>query len=175
MADLSTVVKKAFCAKSSFSIEIWFCEIAQTYYYDRAQSCAIALRSPASERSSDLKRYSPDIHQGVCAVRGARGTAHLSPLLICGAPPLLWWWCGATFLCRARVPTVRAAHGTQRASARATARTLIDPEPAERGGRVGQSGPPEHKHIYQRKTARSKPVYGEKSARRQCATFAPKS
>ena len=49
---------------------------------------------------------------------------------------------------RARVPTVRAAHGTQRASARATARTLIDPEPwAERGGRVGQSGPPEHKHI----------------------------
>ena len=28
----------------------------------RAQSCAIALRSPAPERSSDLKRYSPDIH-----------------------------------------------------------------------------------------------------------------
>jgi hypothetical protein len=27
-----------------------------------AQSCAIALRSPASERPSDLKRYSPDIH-----------------------------------------------------------------------------------------------------------------
>ena len=27
----------------------------------RAQSCAIALRSPAPERSSDLKRYSPDI------------------------------------------------------------------------------------------------------------------
>ena len=25
-------------------------------------SCAIALRSPAPERSSDLKRYSPDIH-----------------------------------------------------------------------------------------------------------------
>ena len=30
--------------------------------HDRVQSCAIALRSPASERSSDLKRYSPDIH-----------------------------------------------------------------------------------------------------------------
>jgi hypothetical protein len=29
----------------------------------RAQSCAIALRSPAPERSSDLKRYSPDIHR----------------------------------------------------------------------------------------------------------------
>ena len=28
----------------------------------RAQSCAIALRSPASERSPDLNRYSPDIH-----------------------------------------------------------------------------------------------------------------
>jgi hypothetical protein len=28
----------------------------------RAQSCAIALRPPAPERSSDLKRYSPDIH-----------------------------------------------------------------------------------------------------------------
>ena len=28
----------------------------------RAQSCAIALRSPAPERSSDLKPYSPDIH-----------------------------------------------------------------------------------------------------------------
>ena len=28
----------------------------------RAQSCTIALRSPAPERSSDLKRYSPDIH-----------------------------------------------------------------------------------------------------------------
>ena len=27
-----------------------------------AQSCAIALRSPVSERPSDLKRYSPDIH-----------------------------------------------------------------------------------------------------------------
>ena len=26
------------------------------------QSCAIALRSPASERSPDLNRYSPDIH-----------------------------------------------------------------------------------------------------------------
>jgi hypothetical protein len=26
---------------------------------ERSQSCAIALRSPASERSSDLKRYSP--------------------------------------------------------------------------------------------------------------------
>eukprot|EP00964_Phaeocystis_antarctica_P036129 scaffold20650_cov74-Phaeocystis_antarctica.AAC.1 len=30
--------------------------------HDRAQSCAIALRSPASERPSDSKRYSPDIH-----------------------------------------------------------------------------------------------------------------
>ena len=30
--------------------------------HDRVQSCAIALRSPASERSPDLKRYSPDIH-----------------------------------------------------------------------------------------------------------------
>eukprot|EP00964_Phaeocystis_antarctica_P067677 scaffold40957_cov63-Phaeocystis_antarctica.AAC.1 len=30
--------------------------------HDRAQSCAIALRSPASERPSDLNRYSPDIH-----------------------------------------------------------------------------------------------------------------
>ena len=29
--------------------------------FTRAQSCAIALRSPASERSSDLERYSPDI------------------------------------------------------------------------------------------------------------------
>jgi len=29
--------------------------------HDRAQSCAIALRSPASERPSDLNRYSPDI------------------------------------------------------------------------------------------------------------------
>ena len=56
---------------------------------------------------------------------------------------------------RARVPTVRAAHGTQRASARATARTLIDPEPAERGGRVGQSGPPEHKHIRGKQRARN--------------------
>ena len=34
---------------------------------------------------------------------------------------------------RARVPSVRAAHGTQRASARVTARTLIDPD----GGRCG--------------------------------------
>jgi hypothetical protein len=51
----------------------------------RAQSCAIALRSPAPERSSDLKRYSPDIHllpesgdlfpsQGSCAVLSLRGT-----------------------------------------------------------------------------------------------------
>eukprot|EP00964_Phaeocystis_antarctica_P098070 scaffold64123_cov54-Phaeocystis_antarctica.AAC.1 len=31
--------------------------------HDRAQSCAIALRSPASERPSDPNRYSPDIHQ----------------------------------------------------------------------------------------------------------------
>ena len=30
--------------------------------HDRVQSCAIALRSPASERPSDLNRYSPDIH-----------------------------------------------------------------------------------------------------------------
>eukprot|EP00964_Phaeocystis_antarctica_P144267 scaffold110018_cov69-Phaeocystis_antarctica.AAC.6 len=30
--------------------------------HDRAQSRAIALRSPASERPSDHNRYSPDIH-----------------------------------------------------------------------------------------------------------------
>ena len=32
--------------------------------HDQAQSCAIALRSPASERPSDLSRYSPDIQHG---------------------------------------------------------------------------------------------------------------
>ena len=74
---------------------------------------------------------------------------------------------------RARVPTVRAAHGTQRASARATARTLIDPEPAERGGRVGQSGPPEHKHI--RGKQRTRNVSMGRNSARQRATFAPKS
>ena len=30
--------------------------------HDRAQSCAIALRSPASEKPSELKRNSPDMH-----------------------------------------------------------------------------------------------------------------
>ena len=29
---------------------------------DQAQSLVIALRSPATKRSSDLNRYSPDIH-----------------------------------------------------------------------------------------------------------------
>ncbi len=32
--------------------------------YHRAQSCAIALRSPAPERSSDRERHSPDVHHG---------------------------------------------------------------------------------------------------------------
>ena len=43
--------------------------------HDRVQSCAIALRSPASERSSDLKRYSPDIHGEIQAVRFFFGSA----------------------------------------------------------------------------------------------------
>ena len=47
--------------------------------HDRAQSCAIALRSPASERPSDLNRYSPDIHH---QVRGAAQRHPAYPLIL---------------------------------------------------------------------------------------------
>eukprot|EP00964_Phaeocystis_antarctica_P089844 scaffold57397_cov71-Phaeocystis_antarctica.AAC.1 len=59
--------------------------------HDRAQSCAIALRSPASERPSDANRYSPDIHRAArarsAALRhrlegeGARSAASLAQTL----------------------------------------------------------------------------------------------
>ena len=45
----------------------------------RVQSCAIALRSPASERPSDLNRYSPDIHH---QVRGAAQRHPAYPLIL---------------------------------------------------------------------------------------------
>ena len=47
----------------------------------RAQSCAIALRSPAPERSSDRKRYSPDIR-----LRPGRARRHLVSKPACCAP-----------------------------------------------------------------------------------------
>ena len=54
--------------------------------HDRVQSCAIALRSPASERSSDLKRYSPDIHPEAVRSGGGRTDGRLPSFLPSSLP-----------------------------------------------------------------------------------------
>eukprot|EP00964_Phaeocystis_antarctica_P069733 scaffold42406_cov59-Phaeocystis_antarctica.AAC.2 len=45
--------------------------------HDRVQSCGIALRSPASERPSDLNRYSPDMHAKQTHTQRAASPARL--------------------------------------------------------------------------------------------------
>ena len=47
---------------------------------DQAQSLVIALRSPATKRSSDLNRYSPDIHSDTTGLHANRGI-HIQRLI----------------------------------------------------------------------------------------------
>ena len=79
--------------------------------------------------ASSKSLLASSVRTGAAFVKSMRaGAAFVTSSIACGEEHRRGKACG-----RARVPSVRAAHGTQRASARVTARTRIDPD----GGRCG--------------------------------------